>query len=116
VGEIGRHPDGSALRRHYKAAQARAKLRPIRFHDLRHTFGTLAARVLSGREVQELMGHADGRTTQRYLHYRPRTDEAQKLARAFTVGAGEKVPARRSASHYSSPVQAKTSRPGRSRH
>ena len=32
--------DGSALRRRYVRRSKRAGLRPLRFHDLRHTFGT----------------------------------------------------------------------------
>ena len=36
AGEFGLHVDGSALRRRFIAACARAGLRPIRFHDLRH--------------------------------------------------------------------------------
>jgi integrase len=39
VGEAGGYLDGSALRRRYDRALARAGLRPLRFHDLRHTFG-----------------------------------------------------------------------------
>jgi integrase len=39
-GESGDYLDGSALRRRYKAALVAAGLRPLRFHDLRHTFGT----------------------------------------------------------------------------
>ena len=35
-GEAGDCLDGSALRRRYTAALARAGLRPLRFHDLRH--------------------------------------------------------------------------------
>lgn len=77
--------DNSALRRRYKAAQTRAKLRPLRFHDLRHTFGSLASRVAMTREVQAWLGHADARTTQRYSHHRPQADDAAKLARAFSV-------------------------------
>jgi integrase len=40
VGETGGFLDGSALRRRYKAALAAGGLRRLRFHDLRHTFGT----------------------------------------------------------------------------
>jgi integrase len=36
-------------------------------------------------EVQTYLGHADAKTTRRYLHYRPRTDEAKRLAKAFTI-------------------------------
>jgi integrase len=83
--EGGGYLDGSALRRRFKSAQRRAGLRPLRFHDLRHTFGSLAARTASTRELQEWMGHADAKTTARYTHYRPRGDEAARLAPAFAV-------------------------------
>lgn len=88
---LGRPIDGSALRRRYKAAQTRAKLRPLRFHDLRHTFGSLASRVAMAREVQAWLGHADARTTARYSHHRPQTDDAAKLARAFTDAAPDEA-------------------------
>ena len=39
VGEAGWFLDGSALRRRLKRARDQAGLRPLRFHDLRHTFG-----------------------------------------------------------------------------
>jgi integrase len=82
--EVGRWLDGSALRRRYKAAQTAAGLRPLRFHDLRHTFGTHGrASAESDRELQEWMGHADARTTARYTHYRPRKDAARRLSLAF---------------------------------
>jgi integrase len=84
-GQTGGHLDGSALRRRYQHAQAAAKLQPIRFHDLRHTFGSLAIRTANVVEVQSWMGHADHKTTFRYLHHRPRADEAKRLAAAFAV-------------------------------
>jgi integrase len=88
IGPNGAPLDGSAVRRRYVDAVERAKLRPLRFHDLRHTFGTIAANaVLSGRELQEWMGHADLKTTARYLHYRARGDEAGRLAEAFKTAA-----------------------------
>jgi len=82
---VGQPIDGSALRRRYKAAQTRAGLRPLRFHDLRHTFGSLASRVAMPLEVQHWLGHADARTTARYSHHRPQAEDAAKLARAFTT-------------------------------
>ena len=71
-GEPGGFLDGSALRRRYKAALERAGLRPLRFHDLRHTFGTRMIAKADIRRVQEWMGHADIQTTMKYLHYAPR--------------------------------------------
>ena len=63
VGATGGYLDGSALRRRYGAALARAGLRPLRFHDLRHTFGTRMIAKADIRRVQEWMGHADVQTT-----------------------------------------------------
>src|SRR4051794_8172737 len=40
IGEFAGFVDGSAMRRRYKQALDRAGLRRLRFHDLRHTFGT----------------------------------------------------------------------------
>jgi integrase len=92
VGEAGGFLDGSALRRRYTAALKRAALRPLRFHDLRHTFGTRMIAKADIRRVQEWMGHADIQTTMRYLHYAPREEDARLVAEAFQTGlsgAGE---------------------------
>ena len=43
--------------------------------------------ALTGHELQAWMGHADYRTTTRYLHYRTRGDEAARLATAFAPQA-----------------------------
>jgi integrase len=90
VGELGGYLDGSALRRRYGAALKRGGLRPLRFHDLRHTFGTRMIAKADIRRVQEWMGHADVQTTMRYLHYAPRGDEAELVAEAFAI---ENMPA-----------------------
>ena len=37
------------------------------------------------RRVQEWMGHADIATTQKYLHYVERPDEAELVAAAFAL-------------------------------
>jgi integrase len=84
-GEVGEFLDGSALRRRYRAALKRAGLRQLRFHDLRHTFGTRTIAKADIRRVQEWMGHADIQTTMRYLHYAPREEDARLVAEAFQV-------------------------------
>jgi len=94
VGEEGGYLDGSALRRRYKAALLRAGLRPLRFHDLRHTFGTRMIAKADIRRVQEWMGHADIQTTMKYLHYSPREEDARLVAEAFAVSAVDGHPVR----------------------
>jgi integrase len=84
-GDFGEYMDGSALRQRYKRALERAALRPLRFHDLRHTFGTLAVRRAEVPAVQAWMGHSAIQTTMRYVHYRDRGREAELLAEAFQV-------------------------------
>ena len=84
-GILGSYLDASALSRRYKAALRRAGLRPLRFHDLRHTFGTRMIAKADIRRVQEWMGHADVATTMKYLHYVERPDEAELVAAAFAV-------------------------------
>jgi integrase len=68
--------DASRLRRRFKRALERAGVRAIRFHDLRHTYGTLmAAAGTPMRLLQEWMGHQDYKTTLIYADYAP--DPAQ---------------------------------------
>jgi integrase len=82
-GERGEYLDGSALRRRYKKALDRAQLRPLRFHDLRHTFGSIAINQATIVQVQAWMGHADVQTTMKYMHHRSRAGDAQLLSAAF---------------------------------
>jgi integrase len=91
VGAHGGHVDSAALRRRYKAALTRAGLRQLRFHDLRHTFGTRMIAKADIRRVQEWMGHADIQTTMRYLHYAPRNEDARLVAEAFAIEGTEEV-------------------------
>jgi integrase-like protein len=61
-------------------------VRRLTFHELRHTFGTIAGNAaLSPRELQAWLGHADLKTTERYWHYRSRGDEAGRLDGAFAA-------------------------------
>lgn len=85
VGQAGGYLDGRALRRRYDSALERAGLRKLRFHDLRHTFGTRMIAKADIRRVQEWMGHADVQTTMKYLHYAPREEDAALVAEAFKV-------------------------------
>jgi site-specific recombinase XerD len=68
------------------AAQA-ATLRHRGVHVLRHTFCShLAMRGAPARAIQELAGHADLRTTQRYMHLSPTAlDAAIRLLDAPTA-------------------------------
>lgn len=78
-------PDGdyfedSALRRRFYKALAAAELEHLRFHDLRHTFGTLAVQEFPLTDVKAYMGHADIATTMIYVHHVPRHDAANRLS------------------------------------
>ena len=85
---LGRPLDSSALRRRFKRARDAAGLRPLRFHDLRHTYGSLlAAAGVDLVTIQAAMGHGALVTTGRYLHARPASDQAAIFTRAFQVVA-----------------------------
>jgi integrase len=94
-GAAGGYLDASALYRRYKAALGRAGLRDLRFHDLRHTFGTqvIGNPRVSILQLKEWMGHADIDTTMKYLHFAPRTADADLIADAFG-SISPQVPAR----------------------
>ena len=102
-GVTGSYLDASALSRRYKAALRRAALRPLRFHDLRHTFGTRMIAEADIRRVQEWMGHADIATTQKYLHYVERPDEAELVAAAFAVESPASPPRSSHSTHTAGP-------------
>jgi integrase len=81
---LGRPLDDSALRRRYRRAQVAADVRPLRFHDLRRTFGSLLAmRGVDVVTIQKAMGHSTLATTSRYLHARPAAEQAQVFTAAF---------------------------------
>lgn len=81
--EVGEHLDYFEHLARYKAALAKAGLREVRFHDLRHVFGSAAITTLDPYAVQSYMGHQHYSTTQRYLHHKPRREDAARLADAF---------------------------------
>lgn len=60
----------------------------VRFHDLRHTFGTrIAAAGVPMRVLQEWMGHRDYRTTLIYADYEPGGEESELVDAAFLAGS-----------------------------
>jgi integrase len=84
----GRPIDRSLLLKRFKAALKRAGVLEIRFHDLRHTFGTrMAAAGVPMRTLQEWMGHRDFKTTLIYADYAPAANEAEIVNAAFARGA-----------------------------
>lgn len=80
---VGEHLDAWGLRRRYAAALKAAGLRSVRFHDLRHCFGSVAVRAFPLSDVQAMLGHAHVTTTMRYVHHRPGADDAARLSSAF---------------------------------
>jgi integrase len=92
---IGRPQDDSALRRRFYDAlegaglgELRTKADPLVFHDLRHTFGTLAVQAFPLSDVKAYMGHADIQTTMIYVHHVPRHDAAARLTAIVGADAG----------------------------
>jgi integrase len=83
--ETGDPLDRSKVRKRFQAACRRAGVRVVRFHDLRHTFGTRVAASgdVSLRTLQEWMGHRDARTTLIYADYQPGEHESELVSRAF---------------------------------
>jgi integrase len=57
----------------------------VRVHDLRHTFGSRAGKAAQDDPyaVQDLMGHTDFRTTQKYIH----VSESRKRSVMEKLGA-----------------------------
>lgn len=90
---VGSYLDDGDLRQRFYAALRRAGLghkreeQPaLRFHDLRHTFGTLAVQVWPLVDVQAYMGHANISTTMIYAHSVPKHDAADALS-ALVAGS-----------------------------
>ncbi len=90
AGEVGGPLDDSTLRKRFHAAREHAGLKPLRFHDLRHTFGTLAVQVFPLTDVKAYMGHQHIETTMIYVHHVPQHAAAERLggAVAAAIGAG----------------------------
>lgn len=68
---------------HWDMLRGRVDLGDVRIHDLRHTLGSLGHMAgLTQREIADMLGHKQLRTTERYLHSydSTRRDNAQVAA------------------------------------
>ncbi len=83
VNVVGDVIEESAMRRRFVAALERAGLPRVRFHDLRHSFCSMAVRAWRLDEVRAYAGHADIAMTMRYVHFVPANDAAERLSRAI---------------------------------
>ncbi len=81
------------MKRHFLPALRKAKLRKVRFHDLRHT--NVALRIEQGQNIkyiQNQLGHASIQTTlDRYGHLIKdvNTEQAKKLDSILGFSSGE---------------------------
>jgi integrase len=77
LGPVFLQPDGKAVTGDmvtiaFRRACHKVGVVDFRFHDLRHTFASaLVQRGVDLYRVQRLLGHRDGRMTQRYAHLAP---------------------------------------------
>lgn len=90
----GHYFDESKVRKAYKSAIRAAGLghrleqqggrHPLTFHDLRHVFGSMAARSAQNlTDVQAWMGHASIQTTMIYVHHIRQPDAQKRLSAAW---------------------------------
>ena len=86
----GKPIDRSKLLKRFKSALRLGEIREVRFHDLRHTFGTrMAAQGVPMRTLQEMLGHRDFKTTLIYADYAPSAREAEWVEAAFRSEASD---------------------------
>lgn len=81
VSSTGGPLDDGDIRDAFYEALSAAGVARVRFHDLRHTFGTLAVQVWPVTDVQGYLGHARIETTMRYVHHVPKHDAAERFSK-----------------------------------
>jgi len=82
---LGRSLNPVTVRKRFKQARDAVGARPLRFHDLRHSYGSLlAASGVDLVTIKEMMGHSALSTPGRYLHARPASEQAATFTRVFT--------------------------------
>jgi integrase len=77
-------PDGISAA--FRAARDTAGVRPLRLHDLRHTYcSRLAMRGVPLWRIAQWAGHVSTQTTEIYAHYAPSDSDAETVDEAFAV-------------------------------
>ena len=80
-----------SVRTTFETARERIGRPDLRFHDLRHTFGTwMNRRGTDINIIKNVVGHADIRTTQRYAH--PDTDSMIRAAEVIDFPIDDGAP------------------------
>lgn len=80
-----------AIQAHWTELRARAGLRDMRLHDLRHSFASVAIREgISLVQIGRLLGHALPETTERYAHLADDdvAQAAERVSSAIAAGLG----------------------------
>jgi len=84
------------VRFRFKKALEAAGIREIKFHDLRHTYGTLmASGGVPMKLLQEWMGHESLKTTEKYAKWAPKDadrDYAERAVSDFSMPATHATP------------------------
>jgi integrase len=81
----GRALNSVTVQKRFKQARDAVGARRLRFHDLRHSYGSwLAAAGTDLVTIKDAMGHSALSTTGRYLHARPASEQAAAFTRAFS--------------------------------
>lgn len=93
VNEMGELIKPKYVSKHFKALLEKNHLRPIRFHDLRHSCASLLlSEGIPMKQIQDWLGHSTFSTTADiYVHldYQSKWESANAIANAFAI-AGEK--------------------------
>lgn len=89
TGTAAQYVEPRVLQRYFKRVLKEAKIDPINFHALRHTFATRCVEVgFDAKSLSEILGHSSvSITMNRYVHptMEMKTENMQKLSALFAV-------------------------------
>lgn len=92
VNDLGVPYKPNFVSQHFKTLLKKNDLRPIRFHDLRHTCASLLLKnEVSMKEIQEWLGHSDFSTTANtyaHLDTAAKSTSASKMSKVLSISPG----------------------------